>query len=195
MFIQGGSILLMHCGRIISHIVWRGVNDSDSAASHCVEGIERTAPRTTSATFAMTGSAKPMVAFCQSGKGMVVLKMVTWNGTRNMTKNKSTSHGALRKTWVTNQLTPATILISESNARPSQRPAMVPSSIASSEMAMLKANPVSRRGAHFTITSSGDSTVGPPALQADDATMTLPKQRIAADRGLIWKAIRVGVTR
>jgi hypothetical protein len=60
---------------------------------------------------------------------------------------------------------------------------------------MLKANPVSRRGAHFAITSSGDSTVGPLSLQADDATMTLPKQRTAADRGLIWKAIRVGVTR
>src|SRR5277367_966072 len=98
MFIQGGSILLMHCGRIISHIVWRRVNDRDSAASHCVEGIERTAPRMTSATFAITGNANPTVAFCQSGTGMVVLKMVTWNGTRNITKNQSTSHGALRNT-------------------------------------------------------------------------------------------------
>src|SRR6266568_7132710 len=80
MFIQGGSILLMHCGSMISHIIWRRVNDSDSAASHCVDGTERTAPRTTSATFAMTGKAKPTVALIQSGKGMVVLKMVTWKG-------------------------------------------------------------------------------------------------------------------
>src|SRR6266702_497114 len=97
MFIQGGSILLMHCGSMISHIIWRRVNDSDSAASHCVDGTERTAPRTTSATFAMTGKAKPTVAWIQSGKGMVVLKMVIWKGTRNITKNNNTSQGALRK--------------------------------------------------------------------------------------------------
>src|SRR5882757_10365611 len=104
MFIQGGSIRLMHCGSMICHIVWRRVNDRDSAASHCVNGTERTAPRTTSATFAMTGKAKPTVALTQSGKGIVVLKMVTWKGTRNMTKNNNTSQGALRKNWVTNQL-------------------------------------------------------------------------------------------
>src|SRR5581483_2701352 len=171
MFIQGGSMRLTHCGRMISHIVWRRVNDSDSAASHCVEGIERTAPRTTSATFAITGSAKPTVAFCQSGKGIVVLKIITWNGTRNMTKNSNTSHGALRKTCVTNQATAATGRNSESSARPSQRPANVPSSIASSEIAMLKANPVSKSGAHLMITSSGDSTAEPLALQAEDAAM------------------------
>src|SRR5579872_3183209 len=112
-----------------------------------------------------------------------------------MTKNSSTSHGALRNTWVTNQATEATGLNSESSARPSQRPAKVPSSIASSEIAMLKANPVSKSGAHLIITSSGDSTAEPVALQAEDAAMTRTKQRIAAGSGPIRALIPLGVRR
>src|SRR5215470_14239610 len=118
MFIHGGSIRLMHCGSMISHMVWRRVKESDSAASHCVDGMERTAPRTTSATFAITGNAKPTVALIQSGKGMVVLNRVTWKGTRNITKNSSTSQGALRKNCVMSQLTAARGRNSDSKARP-----------------------------------------------------------------------------
>src|SRR6516162_8704885 len=105
MFIQGGNIRLTHWGRMIRHMVWRRVKASASAASHWVEGTDLTAPRTTSATLAMTGSAKPTVALTQSGNGMWTPKMVIWNGTRNITKNNRTSQGALRKIWVSAQLT------------------------------------------------------------------------------------------
>src|SRR3546814_20761299 len=88
---------------MISHSVWRREKASDSAASHWPLGSEMTAPRTTSETFAMTGSERPRVAFIQSGKGMVNPASVISKGSRNMQKNSRTSQGALRKTWVKNQ--------------------------------------------------------------------------------------------
>ena len=47
-------------------------------------GIDCTAPRTISDTFAITGSARPSVALIQSGIGIVTPNTVTWNGNRNM---------------------------------------------------------------------------------------------------------------
>src|SRR5215831_15056873 len=96
-FIHGGNIRLMHCGRMIFDRVSRRENASERAASHCAVGIDWTAPRTISATLAMIGSARPNVALIQSGKGTVVLPMLNWKGSRYITKNSSTSHGALRK--------------------------------------------------------------------------------------------------
>src|SRR3546814_8374779 len=83
MFIHGGSILFTHCGRMISHSVWRREKASDSAASHWPLGSEMTAPRTTSETFAMTGSERPRVAFIQSEKGMVNPASVISKGSRS----------------------------------------------------------------------------------------------------------------
>src|SRR6516164_11188366 len=94
-FIHGGSMRFTHCGRMIFHSVSRREKASDRAASHCAVGIDWTLPRTISATLAMIGSASPSVAFIQSGNGMVVLPIVNWNGRRYITKNSSTSHGAL----------------------------------------------------------------------------------------------------
>src|SRR5215467_13811024 len=96
-FIHGGSIRFTHCGRMIFHSVSRREKASDRAASHWAVGIDCTAPRTISATLAMIGSARPNVALIQSGNGTVVLPMLNWKGSRYITKNSSTSHGALRK--------------------------------------------------------------------------------------------------
>src|SRR5437899_3430654 len=85
---------------MIIHTVCRRLNASEAAASHCVVGIDWIAPRTISETFAITGNARPSVAFVQSGMGIVTPNAVTWNGNRNMQYNSSTSHGALRKTCV-----------------------------------------------------------------------------------------------
>ena len=51
---------------MIRHIVCRRVKARDSAASHWVLGTERTAPRTISATLAMTGRLKPNVTIQQA---------------------------------------------------------------------------------------------------------------------------------
>src|SRR3546814_15987394 len=88
---------------MISHSVWRREKASGSAASHLPLGSEMTAPRTTSETFAMTGSERSRVVFLQSGKGMVNPASVISKGSRNMQKNSSTSQGTLRKNWVTNK--------------------------------------------------------------------------------------------
>ena len=109
----------------------------------------------------MTGKAKPTVALIQSGKGMRRPNMVIWNGTRNITKNSSTSQGALRKNCVTSQLIAARGRNSDNKARPRPSPAIVPSTMASSEIRMLKAKPRNRSGDHFRMTCSGDSIVGP----------------------------------
>src|SRR3546814_15242913 len=98
-FIHGGSILFTHCGRMISHSVWRREKARDSAASHWPDGSETTAPRTISETLAMTGSARPRVAFIQSGKGMVTPALLNSKGRRTRTKNRSNSQGA----WGKNQ--------------------------------------------------------------------------------------------
>src|SRR5664280_2106535 len=83
-FIHGGSMRLTHCGKMIIHIVWRRVNASEAADSHCGVGIDCTAPRRISDTFAITGSDKPKGALIQSGNGIVMPKTVTWKGSRNM---------------------------------------------------------------------------------------------------------------
>ena len=59
-------------------------NASDSAASHWPDGIERTAPRTSSDTFAITGSESPMVDLSQPGSGMMMPPMRTSNGSSSM---------------------------------------------------------------------------------------------------------------
>ena len=76
-FIHGGSIRLMHWGKMIIHNVCRRLNANDAAASHCVVGIDWTAPRTISDTFAITGNARPSVALVQSGMGIVTPNSVT----------------------------------------------------------------------------------------------------------------------
>lgn len=69
-------------------------------------------------------------------------------------------------------------------ARPSPIPATVPIAIAISEIATLKAKPVSSRGAHLITTSSGDSAADPPCAQAGSATRARPvsSQRWAGRR-------------
>ena len=76
-FIHGGSMRLMHWGKMIIHSVCRRLKASDAADSHCVVGIDWMAPRTTSDTFAITGSDRPSVALIQSGIGIVMPKTVT----------------------------------------------------------------------------------------------------------------------
>src|SRR6185312_11162755 len=66
-FIQGGTIRLTHCGRMIIHSVWRRVKARLSEDSHWPPGIERMAPRTISETFAITGRERPIVALIQAG--------------------------------------------------------------------------------------------------------------------------------
>ena len=60
------------------------VNASASAASHWPNGIELTAPRTSSATFAMTASERPRVDFIQPGRGTMVSPMRSSNGSSSM---------------------------------------------------------------------------------------------------------------
>src|SRR3546814_1954416 len=96
-----------------------------------------TAPRTTSETFAMTGSERPRVAFIQSGKGMVNPASVISKGSRNMQKNSSTSQGALRKNWVTNQDPARSGGCSEICMSPSTAPDAVPIAMARKEIEQL----------------------------------------------------------
>src|SRR6056297_3130182 len=92
-FIHGGIIRLMHCGRMICHRVWLRVKDRDSAASHCAEGTEFSAPRTISEILAMTGSDRPNTALTQPGIGMVTPRIVISKGKASRTTKSSTSHG------------------------------------------------------------------------------------------------------
>ena len=62
----------------------RRAKASDSAASHWPNGIERTAPRTSSETFAITGSESPMVDLSQPGSGTMMSPMRTSNGSSSM---------------------------------------------------------------------------------------------------------------
>src|SRR3546814_696834 len=132
---------------MISHSVWRREKASDSAASHWPDGSETTAPRTISETLAMTGSARPRVAFIQSGKGIVTPATLNSKGSRNMQKNSSTSQGALRKNWVTSQEPARTGGSREICMSPSTAPAAVPIAMARKEIAMLKTKPSSSSGA------------------------------------------------
>src|SRR5438552_5867986 len=152
-FIHGGSIRLTHCGRMIFHNVSRRENASDRAASHCAVGIDCTAPRTISAMFAMIGNASPMVALIQSGN--VTVTPATWNsnGSRYMTKNSNTSHGALRKNWTTAHDVPRTGANSEIRAKPSANPVTVPMVIAHTLISRLNAKPLARSGVHLTSSS------------------------------------------
>jgi len=177
MFIQGGNIRLTHWGRMIRHMVWRRVKASASAASHWVEGSDLTAPRTTSATLAMTGNAKPTVALIQSGKGIRRPNIVIWNGTRNITKNKRTSQGALRKICVSAQLTCRTGGQSDNSPSPRPSPKIVPSSMARAEIRMLKAKPVSKSGAHFAITCKTDGVTLPACADAVETRRARPTHR------------------
>src|ERR1700746_2491121 len=120
-----------HCGKMIIEIVWRRVKASEAADSHWPDGIDWTAPRTISETLAITGSAKPKVALIQSGTGMVLPKIVNWNGSRYMQKKRSTSQGAWRKKWVTSQAARRIGAWSEIWARPRKTPAAVPPAMAS----------------------------------------------------------------
>src|SRR6476469_1069422 len=104
---------------MIIHNVWRRLNASEPAASHCVVGIDWTAPRAISETFAITGSASPSVAFVQSGIGIVTPRTLTWNGS------------------------------SEICAKPRKRPVTVAIAIAMKLIARLKTKPRARGGVHF----------------------------------------------
>ena len=140
---------LTHCGRMIFHSVCRRENASERAASHCAVGIDCTAPRTISATLAMIGSARPSVALIQSGNGIVTPPTWNSNGIRNITKNSSTSHGALRKNWTTTHDAPRTGAASEMRAKPSSTPATVPTIIANTLISRLNRNPCASSGVHL----------------------------------------------
>ena len=97
--IQGGIIRLTHCGRIIIQIAWRRVKARLSADSHWPLGSDRTAPRTTSDIFAMTGSEKPITAFIQSGTGITAKPRSISKGNSSMIANSRTNQGEFRKNW------------------------------------------------------------------------------------------------
>jgi len=165
-----------HCGRMISHVIWLGVNASESAASHCVAGTDRTAPRTISETLAITGRAKPTTAFNQSGNGIVVAPNRIWKGIKNIAKNRSTSHGAFRKNWVSAQAGARIKGRLLSCTKPKPIPDIVPRAMAASEIKRLKAKPLRSSGAHLR--STANAVKG--ALTADSAAATPLKSVIAA---------------
>ena len=69
---------------MIIHSVWRRDMASDSDASHWPNGIERTAPRTSSDMLASTGSDRPTVDLSQPGSEMMVWPTRTSNGSSSM---------------------------------------------------------------------------------------------------------------
>ncbi len=101
----------------------------------------------------MTGSAKPIVALAQSGKGMRSPNARISKGIRNTHRNSSTSQGELRKSCVTTPAAIRTSLKRESWAIPTGTPATVPMAIAMMEIRILKAKPHSSSGAQRTSTS------------------------------------------
>ncbi len=140
-FIHGGIMRLKHWGRMIIHSVCMRVKASDSADSHCPEGREMTAPRTTSEMFAITGREKPITALSQSGIGMMVLPMRISKGISSMIVKSSTSHGEFRKNCVASQEPPRTGASKEICMSPRAAPVTVPSAMARKLMMMLSANP------------------------------------------------------
>ncbi len=69
-----------HCATMISRRICQRENAIELAASHCVSGIDCTAPRSTSATLALAGSASPTTTLNQSGNGTIWLPIFTSNG-------------------------------------------------------------------------------------------------------------------
>src|SRR5471030_88879 len=74
-FIHGGNMRRTHCGTTIFSRICQRENASEAAASHCADGMEATAPRNTSAMFALAGRASPSITFNQSGNGTEAPKM------------------------------------------------------------------------------------------------------------------------
>ena len=126
--------------------VCRRLKASDSADSHCPDGIDTTAPRTSSEMLAMTGSEKPIVAFSQSGMGMIRSPIRISKGSRSMMQNSSTSQGEFRKSWVVSQLEARTGGISEICPRPRITPRAVPMAMAEKLMIKFRPKPWSSSG-------------------------------------------------
>ncbi len=178
-FIHGGIMRVTHCGRMMRHTCCRRVKASDSAASHWPGEMDSMAPRTISATFAITGRARPTTAFCQPGNGIVRVPAWNWNGSRNVTKNSSTSQGALRKNSVTATATARSVRLGETSQRPSTRPSSVPIDIDSTLIMTLKANPRRRSGVQRSSTASVPACTGPSAALAATPSMIIATGRTA----------------
>ena len=175
------------CGRITRPRVCRRFSPSALAPSHCPVGSDRMAPRTISDVLAMTGRAKPRIALAQSGNGMRRPKARISNGIRNMHRNRSTSHGELRKSCVTMRAHTRTIPNRDSWAMPTGSPAAVPTAMARIEIRMLKAKPHSSSGIQRTSTSSAVALVAAgcwaSAMVAPAATMRMKSSAIRAIAG------------
>src|SRR5258706_15949003 len=85
-FIHGGNMRRTHCGTTIFSRICERENASEAAASHCADGMEATAPRNTSAIFALAGRASPSVTLSQSGNGTVVPNAWISNGNTYVVK-------------------------------------------------------------------------------------------------------------
>ena len=132
---------LKHCGRMISNRVWRRENASDSAASHCPDGTDCTAPRTTSEMFAMIGRERPITAFTQAGNGRMTSPMTISKGKASSTMKSSTSQGELRNSWVTMMAGRRMALSGEICISPRKTPATVPIAMEKKLICMLKKKP------------------------------------------------------
>src|SRR5579872_1090367 len=176
------------CGRMILKIVCAGEMASDSADSHCARGIDSTPPRTISETLPITGIARPITALIQAGNGIECPNRRNWNGNRNIVRNSSTSHGALRVNWVTVEAQRWMTRWWAIWPSPSGTPATVPIAIDRTLTSRLRRNPEKISGSHLTISAGTLAAAGEAVAAcasetaASDAAATMA---IATKRAVI----------